>query len=210
MNGFDYKELLFKFRYPILILLVGLILVGGGFFFYKSGLSTSGTKVEVLSATDTNSGVSQNITVESAGEVIKSGVYKLPGGSRVDDLLTVSGGLTGKADREWTDKYLNRASKLVDGQKIYIPSVNSQSNVSTANKVVGDQTISPPNLSDSNGLININTASLSQLDSLPGIGPVFGQKIIEQRPYSTVEELLSKGVLKQSVYNKIKDRISIY
>jgi len=48
MHGFDYKELFFKFRYPILILFAGLILVGGEFLFFKSGFVSDGTKVEVL------------------------------------------------------------------------------------------------------------------------------------------------------------------
>ena len=59
-------------------------------------------------------------------------------------------------------------------------------------------------------MVNINTATLKELDTLPGIGPVYGQNIIEHRPYSTVEELLSKAVLKKNVYEKIKDKVSVY
>lgn len=212
MEGLEVNEILTKFRYPFLILLVGLILIGGGFFFLKSGLSGNGTKVEVLSATDTNAGPGsqQGLTVEITGEVIKPGVYKLPNDSRVDDLLIAAGGFSIKADREWTDKYLNRAAKLIDAQKVYIPRTGEQSNTVTANKVVRDQTISSPNISDSSKLININTASLEQLDSLPGIGQVYGNNIVEHRPYSTTAELVSKGAIKQSLYDKIKNLISIY
>lgn len=103
MQGFDYKELLFRFRYPIIILLVGLILVGGGFFFFKSGLNFSGTKVEVLSET-TTSDTSKILTVEISGEVTTPGVYKLLDGSRIDDLLVAAGGFSAGADRAWTDK----------------------------------------------------------------------------------------------------------
>ena len=59
------------------------------------------------------------------------------------------------------------------------------------------------------GRVNINTSSLSELDKLPGIGPVFGQRIIEGRSYSTTYDLVKKGVLKESTYQKIKDLISI-
>ena len=211
MQGFDSQELLFKFRYPILILLIGLILIGGGYFIINSGIASSGTKVEVLSAeTEAGPDIHQDITTEIAGEVITPGVYKLPSGSRINDLLVIAGGLSSKADRVWTDKYLNRASKLTDGQKVYIPGVNQQSNNTTANQTAVDQSVSSNILSDSSKLININTGSLSELDTLPGIGPVFGQKIIEQRPYSNVSELVSKGAIKQSLLNKIKDLITIY
>ena len=196
-------------RILLLLCIIGLILVGVGIFFFKSGLNFSGTKVEVLSESSGGDN-SKDITVEIAGEVISPGVYKLPGGSRVDDLLVVAGGFGAKADRVWTDKYLNRAARLTDGQKIYVPSVNQQSGGATANYGGGDQTVSPIFSSDSNSLININTASLGQLDSLPGIGQIYGQSIIEHRPYSNVSELLSKSVLKTSVYNKIKDLVTVY
>jgi competence protein ComEA len=209
MKNFNNNEFFLKFRYPLLILFVGLILTACGVFFSKSGLLSSPTKVEVLQAT-TSGQVNGEITVEISGEVISPGVYKLPGGSRVDDLMVAAGGFSANADRSWTDKYLNRAAKLTDGQKVYIPPVNQQTDESSAKSSVGDQTASSNFSSDSTNLVDINTASSAELDSLPGIGPVYAQNIIEHRPYSTSEELVSKGAIKQSVYDKIKDKISIY
>jgi competence protein ComEA len=196
-------------RLLLILSLIGLILIGCGVFFFKSGLSFGGTKVEVLSES-TGSENQKVITAEIAGQVMIPGVFKLNDGSRVDDLLISAGGFSAKADRTWIDKYLNRAARLTDGQKIYVPTVGEQSNAATAKNNAGDQTISTSFSSDSSGLININSASLSQLDSLPGIGQVYGQSIIEHRPYSTVEELLSKGALKNSVFQKIKDKVSVY
>ena len=209
MNSFNINELILKYRYPLLILLLGLILTAFGVFFSKSGLFGPSTKIEVLNST-TSGQVSGEITVEIAGQVLTPGVYKLPSGSRVEDLLIISGGYTSAADRVWTEKYLNRAAKLSDGQKVFIPKVDEQSGVASAKTSGGDQTVSANFSSDSNALININTASLTQLDSLPGIGQVYGQSIIEHRPYSNVEELLSKGALKSSVYQKVKDLVSVY
>ena len=215
MNSFNIGELILKYRYPLLILLLGLILTTFGVFFSKSGLFGPSTKIEVLNST-TSGQVSGEITVEIAGQVLTPGVYKLPSGSRVEDLLIISGGYTSAADRVWTEKYLNRAAKLSDGQKVFIPKVGNipkvdeQSGVASAKTSGGDQTVSANFSSDSNALININTASLTQLDSLPGIGQVYGQSIIEHRPYSNVEELLSKGALKSSVYQKVKDLVSVY
>ena len=198
-----------KYRYPLLILLVGLVLSLSGLFIVKSGLIPPSAKVEVLTAT-TSGQATGEITIEIAGEILTPGVYKLPAGSRVEDLLVISGGFTAGADRNWTDKYLNRAAKLTDGQKVFIPGVSEQSNVLSAKNTGGDQTVSSTFSSDSNALINVNTASLGELDTLPGIGPVYGQSIIEHRPYSTLEELVSSGAIKQSLYDKIKDKVTLY
>lgn len=204
-----FDELFQKYRQPLLILLVGLILIGLGIIYFKKGSDNQGTKVEVLEGSTEGQGV-LGITAEIAGEVIRPGVYKLSQGSRVDDLLIVSGGFSVNADRVWTDKYLNRAAKLTDGQKVFIPSGNQQSDTLSAKSGGGDQSVSSTFSSDSNALININTSSLGELDSLPGIGQVYGQNIIEHRPYSTLEELVSKGVIKQSLYDKIKNSITLY
>lgn len=59
-------------------------------------------------------------------------------------------------------------------------------------------------------MININTASQSELESLRGIGPVTGKNIIDHRPYSDVSELLSRGVLKKNVYEDNKDKMTVY
>ena len=205
----NFDELLQKYRQPLLILLVGLILTGLGIIYFKKGPDNQTTKVEVLQGTTEGQGI-LGITAEIAGEVIKPGVYKLPQDSRVDDLLIASGGFSISADRVWTDKYLNRAAKLTDGQKVFIPSVNQQQSVLSAKSGGGDQSVSSTFSSDSNELVNINTSSLGELDSLPGIGQVYGQNIIEHRPYSTLEELVSKGVIKQSLYDKIKNSITLY
>lgn len=193
----------------VLSLLVGLVLIGFGVFYFKNVGDVGGTKVEVLDAT-TESQEGKEITVEIAGEVENPGVYKLSGGARVEDLLVTSGGFSQNADRGWTNKYLNRAAKLTDGQKVYIPKIGEQTLGVSANNGGGDQSVSSNFSGQGSGLTNINTASLSELDKLPGIGLVYGQSIIDHRPYSTVEELLSKGALKKNVYEKIKDRVGVY
>ncbi len=215
MQGFDLDELFLKFRYPLLILLIGGICVAGGIFFFKAagpeGLwpGGRGTKVEIL-GTSTQNPAAGNITVEISGAIQTPGVYKLSSDARIDDLLIIAGGFTANADRAWTEKYLNRAAKLTDGQKVYIPTTNEQSGTTSAKTNGGNQTTSSLNSSDSTSLININTASLTELDSLPGIGQVYGQNIIEHRPYSNTTELVSKGAIKQSLYDKIKDLVSVY
>lgn len=197
-----------KYRFLLLILLGGVILIGVGIFLNNS--QVSGTKVEVLEATTEAQNASSQIVVEIAGEVEKPGVYKLPRDSRVEDLLVLGGGVSLSADRIWMEKTLNRAAKLSDGAKIYIPAVGEQSSPVSAKNTSEYQTASPDFWAPEGGLVNINTASLKELEALPGIGPVYGQNIIEHRPYSNAGELLSRAVLKPSVYEKIKDLVTAY
>jgi len=201
-------EILSKYRYQLLVIFAGLILVGVGVLFFKTS-SFSGAKVEVLNETKTAS-TSGEITAEISGAVTTPGVYKLSMGARIEDLLVSSGGFSVDADRNWTDKYLNRAAKVTDGQKVYIPKTGEQTLGASAKSGGGDQSGSSSFSSDSNTLINVNTASLKELDTIPGIGQTYGQNIIDHRPYSNTQELVSKGAIKQSLYEKIKDLITIY
>jgi competence protein ComEA len=198
----------YKYRFLLIILLGGVVLIGVGIFLNNANLS--GTKVEVLEATTEAQIASSQIVVEIAGEVEKPGVYRLPRDSRVEDLLVLGGGVSSSADRSWMEKTLNRAAKLNDGQKIYIPAVGEQSSAVSAKNTSEYQTVSSDFSAQEGGLLNINTASLKELDALPGIGPVYGQNIIEHRPYSNVGELLSRAVLIPSVYEKIKDLVTAY
>lgn len=196
-------------RLPILFLL-GLILIGFGVLAYKIDIFSTGDKVEVLNSTNAGPEGPQDIVVEISGSVEKAGVYKMKNGDRVDDLLITAGGLSIDADREWVTKNINRASKLSDGQKIYI---YSQTEVTSANKNEGiklDQGILGAESQSLGNLTNINTASLSKLIELPEIAQKRGEKIIEHRPYSDIQELVSKGVITQNIFEKIKNEISVY
>jgi competence protein ComEA len=145
----------------------------------------------------------KTILVDVAGAVVRPGVYKLPQESRVQDGLIAAGGLSAQADREYIAKNINLAIKLSDGVKIYIPAVG---------QAVGDASV--PNTSSGgiviSGLININSASESDLDTLPGIGPVTAKKIISGRPYNSVDDLINKKIVGTKVFEQIKDKITIY
>lgn len=204
------KKFLYLTNSSILLYsLLGLILISFGVLAYKIDIFSSEDKVEVLnSATEANN-ITAEIVVEISGAVEKTGVYKLKTGARIDDLLISAGGLSATADRDWVEKNVNRAAKLLDGQKLYIyhsgeVSAKSSGGIKLDQGVLG---VSNQNISD---LVNINTASQSELEKLVGIGPVYAQKIIEQRPYSTIEELVSKGAISQKVLEKIKNAITVY
>ncbi len=198
----DLEKIIFRFRYPLIVLLLGLLFLGGGAFLWRAGVF-EGTKVEVIE-TDTDGDRdrgSEKLVVEISGAVEKPGVHEMLASDRVERLLIASGGLSAEADREWVEKNLNRAAKLIDGQKIYIPGIGesaSQSIGGSGGQIVGVSV----------GQININTASASQLDSLWGIGPARAQAIIEARPFSSVEELLARKTIPSNVYERIKNEIT--
>lgn len=194
------EELLFRFRWQILASLLGLVLLGAGVFWFTN--FERGEDVEVVQEEDALGG---QIVAEIAGEVEKPGVYELETGARIEDLLVAAGGITESADWVWVQKNLNRAAKLADGMKIYIPKVGESGGRSvggSGNQVIGT--------SGNQGLVNVNTATQSELEALWGIGPVTAKKIIEGRPYSAVEELLTRKILKQNVYEANKDKLIIY
>jgi len=224
-----FELLLNKYRYHAMGALIALFLFGLIVFFLKGGFGgkDGDGKVEVLSASSsgeikTVTGTSQELVVEISGEVEKPGVYHFSSGARIDDLLGLAGGVTENADSVWMAKNLNRAAKLIDGQKLYIPAQsnekpsspeesNSQSSTLTAKELTTAAPTSDSrtiNSQASNGLININTASLSELDSLPGIGPVYAQKMIDHRPCSDISELKSKKVVPNATFEKIKEKIT--
>ena len=216
-RGFDLDDFFEKNRIPIILLLIGFILIGLGLIIFKKDVfNLSSNKIEVLedeNKTNKNDGSDSGIgilVVEVAGAVEKPGVYKFRSGDRVDDALIAAGGLSADCDRNWVEKYVNRAAKLVDGQKLYLPTKNEHSNILSAKDGQVYQNDTPSYSNQTEGKTNINTASLKELDSLPGIGPVYGNNIIEQRPYSNIEELLTRDVIPKKTYEKIKDKISVY
>jgi competence protein ComEA len=176
---------------------------------YKIELFSSGDSIEILNDVKESPGSHLDITVEIAGAVEKEGVYKMKSGDRVDDLLIASGGLSVDADRDWVVKNINRAGKLIDGQKIYIYHLGEESD-NRSGGIKLDQGVLGAESQNSGNLININTASQKELEKLVGIGPVFATNIIEHRPYSDIQDLVSKGAISQKILEKIKNEISVY
>lgn len=156
--------------------------------------STQTTTPIQFSSDTTEASSAAVLTVDIEGAVVHPGVYTLPGGARVEDAITAAGGLESDADEELFAKTMNRAMKLVDGGKIYVPFFSSAS-LSTLGTV--------------GNLISVNTASQSELESLPGIGPVTAQKIIANRPYQTLDELVAKKAVGTALFEKIKDQLSL-
>ncbi|MCQ2547479.1 MAG: helix-hairpin-helix domain-containing protein [Clostridia bacterium] len=112
------------------------------------------------------------IYVDISGEVKEEGVYEMENGDRIFQLIEKAGGLTKKANLD----DINQAEILVDGQKIVIPSLENKES-----KEESSSGGSESSQSNSNGLVNINKADSTELQSIPGIGPSKAQKIVDYR-----------------------------
>lgn len=192
----ELEPLLQKYQWQAGLVLLGLILVGLGVL----GTNFLGREegIEILPVEE---GERSNIFVDIQGAVQNPGVYQLPVGNRVNDLLILTGGLSAEADRDWVARNVNLAEKLSDGIKIYIPKASeARHSLSEGEQVAGSQT----------GKISLNTASKSELKTLPGIGPAYAQRIIENRPYGTIEDLLKVPGIGQKTLEKIKEKITVW
>lgn len=141
------------------------------------------------------------IIVNVAGAVQHPGVYSLSANSRLSDALTAAGGLAVNADRNYVSKSINLAQKISDGSKIYIPVTGESDSPSEVLAKEGQTSLTAP--------ISINSSSLSELDTLTGIGAVRARAIIDGRPYSRVEELTERKIIPQSVFDKNKERLTL-
>ena len=162
----------------LILALLGFILIGAGFA--ASKLSLFSRKEPIVISQET----SAKIRVDIQGAVNKPGLIILKDSSRVSDLINAAGGLAENADKSWVAKNINLAQVLTDGAKIYIPTILELEKTSSSNLQVLGNT----------DLININNASESELDSLPGIGKVTAQKIISHncqriKPQSEIHKI---------------------
>lgn len=163
----------------------------------------------------------ENIVVDISGSVRKPGVYTMEAGDRLHAVIEMAGGLVQSADSDYFNRNYNLASLVYDQEKIYVPSQDEtqkgifieQEYTVFSNKIDGRLINDSKNTSETSGLadgiININTASSEELESLSGIGPKTAEKIIQNRPYSTKEELVSKGALGEKLLESINALITL-
>jgi competence protein ComEA len=141
------------------------------------------------------------IVVHITGAVPRPGVYALPQGARVQDAISAAGGFLAEAEKSG----INLARVLEDGEQIEIPYTEGATIVLAT---PGVEVITSPT-----ELININTASQFELESLPGIGPTTAEKIIEYReengPFATIEDIMNVSGIGPGTFERIKDLITV-
>ncbi len=191
--------------YVLLGVMAGFVLAGTLIFVSRA---PAGEPI-VLEAAPTEA----PIAVHVIGAVPRPGLYEFSDGARVQDAIDAAGGLLASANANG----MNLAALLEDGQQLDVPYGEGQATDPFANTVElpGAENTPSGNSSDTSNaeLININTASLEELDSLPGIGPTTAQKIIDYReengPFSVIEDIQNVSGIGPSTFENIQDLISV-
>ena len=144
------------------------------------------------------------VRVYVSGAVATPGVYTLPPKSLVDDALKAAGGATTEADLE----RINLAQEVRDQQQIHVPRKGESGPSQPAPATPGG-----PSAPSGGKKININTATLAELDTLPKIGPVTAQNIIDYRtkngPFKKIEDLKNVSGIGDATFEALKDLITV-
>jgi competence protein ComEA len=150
------------------------------------------------------------VVVHVAGAVARPGLVRLPAGSRVADAIDAAGGLGPRVDVGRLGREINLAAIVSDAERLYIPSRDDAPAALERPTEPGGG--SSGGGSSGGGLVDLNRATASELEALPGIGEVTAGKIIaarEERPFQTLEELLERKVLGRATLEKIRALVVI-
>lgn len=141
------------------------------------------------------------VIIHITGAVPRPGVYALPEGARVQDAISAAGGFLAEAEKS----QLNLAQVVEDGERLDIPFVEGASPIIT--------TPVPAVVTSTTELVNINTASLEELDTLPGVGPTTAQAIIDYRqengPFISPEDIVNVPGIGPVSYERMRDLITV-
>lgn len=205
------------------IIVVVLFFWAAGFWYYFQGnalfeqQNTAAEITGVLDIVENKTFVTQSpeqetfetkeLVVHVCGAVENPGIYTLPVGSRLYEAVAMAGGFSEEADAA----YHNLARSIEDGERIYILSASETKELTVEQQVAGESGSSA--LLQSNGLINLNTATIEQLMTLPGIGEARAADILSYRAkigqFTDIEELMNVSGIGESRFEKIKDKITV-
>lgn len=145
----------------------------------------------------------ETVVVDVGGAVLSPGVVELPAGARVAEAIERAGGLAEDADTAT----LNQAAILMDGQKILVPREGE------GDDGADDPVAAVPGAPAAPDLVNINSATLAELDTLPGVGPSTAQAIVDDRaqngPFASTEDLMRVSGIGEKKFTKLESMICV-
>lgn len=188
--------------------LIWLAVLGGTIFVVRR---PSGEPIEILppptpapTVTPAPTTTPGPLHVDVAGAVAAPGVYLLPPGSIVADAIAAAGGPALDADLD----RINKAIALFDGAQVYVPRADQE-----PPPVIEPLQPAAPSGSRSSGLnavlVDLNTATAAELESLPGIGEALARRIIEGRPYASIEDVLRVQGIGEATLRKLRDYVVV-
>ena len=189
------------YKKSLLVLLV-IALFSAGITYYR----LNNLDIDIIDNEEelTDNTPNSMITVYVSGEVNKPGLIQIDSNARVSDAITACGNFTPLADKN----AINLAQKLSDGTHIQVPTIKNSANTTSST----NNSSNSPN-DKSNDLVNINTATKEELDTLPGVGPATAEKILNYRQehgnFQSIEELKNVKGIGEAKFNKLQDKISI-
>ena len=217
----------------IIVVILSIIIIAFLYYIYTKDKSTfiSSEELKVENTTEKETEEvkeeeKQKIVVHVSGAVNKEGIVELEADSRISDAIDKAEGLAENADT----KKINLAFKLEDGMKIYIPKIGEEESeeiqestgdetskyITSSSGVVDTQeNESGKNIGEktTTGKVNINTASQTELETLPGIGPATSSKIISYRKengkFESIEEIKEVSGIGDAKFENIKELICI-
>lgn len=148
--------------------------------------------------------VPEEVVVDVAGKVREPGIVTLPAGSRVFEAIERAGGIKGSLK----EPTLNLARQLVDGEQILVGVEPADPAAAAASSGAASSGAAGPG-----GAVNLNSATLEQLDSLPGVGPVTAQSILDWRQengrFTAVDDLLDVSGIGEKTLEDLRDRVTV-
>jgi len=188
------NEALERYRVQIIGVLFVLLVTAGGMIYVRR---PSLQAIEIIEPSPTSLPTPVQLAVYVTGAVVDPGVYRLLEGSRVEEALEAAGGPTAEADLN----RVNLARMVHDEDQIYVPAI-------------GEENPPLPSGSSSEGdLVNIDTASAAELETLPGIGPILAQGIIDHREahgrFDAIEEIMEVRGIGEGVFEEIRELITV-
>lgn len=158
---------------------------------------------------ETDAIITASCFVHICGAVENPGVYELPEGSRIFEVVEAAGGMTEEACGE----YQNQAQKITDGMQIFVPTTEQAENGTAKQYFLQEETVLTEGTEKQDGRININTADKELLMTLPGIGESRAESILSYREengsFANMEDIMKISGIKEGAYEKIKDKICI-
>lgn len=146
------------------------------------------------------SGASAEVVVDVAGKVRDPGIVTLPAGSRVFEAIEKAGGIEGALE----EPTINLARQLVDGEQILVGVEPAEPGAAGATAGAGGT---------GGGVVDLNSATLAQLDALPGVGPVTAQSILDWRQengrFTSVDDLLDVSGIGEKTLEDLRDRVTV-